>query len=54
LHDEGVSANTADLAALRNLPEVFAPLVAKMQEKGKWAYHEGITHLLIEDVKAAK
>ena len=50
LHNEGVTANTADLAALSNLPEVFAALVAIMQEKGKWAYQEGIAQLLLEDV----
>ena len=50
LHDKGVPANLADLAALSNLPEVFATLVAVMQEKGKWAYQEGITRLLLEDV----
>jgi len=50
LHDKGVPANSADLAALSNLPEIFAPLVAVMQEKGKWAYQEGITRLLLEDV----
>jgi hypothetical protein len=50
LHDKGVPANSADLAALNNLPEIFAPLVAVMQEKGKWAYQEGITRLLLEDV----
>src|SRR6266567_3311180 len=50
LHDKGVPANSADLAALSNLSEIFAPLVAVMQEKGKWAYQEGITRLLLEDV----
>ena len=50
LHDKGVPANSTDLAALSNLPEIFAPLVAVMQEKGKWAYQEGITRLLLEDV----
>ena len=50
LHDKGVPANSADLAALSNLPEIFAPLVTVMQEKGKWAYQEGITRLLLEDV----
>ena len=50
LHDKGVPANPADLAALSNLPGVFAPLVAVMQKKGKWAYQEGITRLLLEDV----
>jgi len=51
LHDEGVPANTPDLAALSNLPGAFAPLVAIMQEKGKWAYQEGIAHLLTEDMR---
>src|SRR6266568_9810 len=50
LHDKAVPANSADLAALSNMPEIFAPLVAVMQEKGKWAYQEGITRLLLEDV----
>src|SRR5437588_7693215 len=50
LHDKGVPANPGDLSALSNLPEIFAPLVAVMQEKGKWAYQEGITRLLLEDV----
>jgi predicted metalloprotease len=27
-------------------PDVFAPLLAIMQEKGKWAYQEGIVDLL--------
>jgi len=39
------------LAALSMLPEVFAPLVTVMQEKGLWAYQEGIVSLLTEDVK---
>lgn len=51
LHDEGVPAHAADLAALSSLPEVFASLVAIMQEKGKWAYQEGIAQLLTEDIK---
>src|SRR5256714_1658154 len=50
LHDKGVPANSVDLAALSNLPEIFAPLVVVMQEKGTWAYQEGITRLLLEDV----
>jgi hypothetical protein len=35
---------------LSTLPAIFAPLVAKMQEKKTWAYQEGITHLLIKDI----
>ena len=54
LHNEGVTANTADLAALSNLTEGFAALVAIMQEKGKWAYQEGIAQLLLEDVRQVR
>ena len=50
-HEEGVAANAADSAALSSLPDIFAPLVATMREKGKWAYQEGIAHVLMEDVK---
>jgi hypothetical protein len=35
---------------LGTLPAIFAPLVAKMQEKKAWSYQEGITHLLVEDI----
>jgi uncharacterized protein (TIGR02679 family) len=51
LHDEGVLASKADSAALDSLPEVFAGLVQVMQEKGRWAYQEGIVRLLVEDVE---
>ena len=44
-------ANTSELDMLNTLPDIFAPLIAKMQEKRAWAYQEGITHLLIEDIK---
>ncbi len=47
----GVAANAVELAGLSALPEVFAPLVATMQEKGMWAYQEGIAHVLAGDVK---
>jgi uncharacterized protein (TIGR02679 family) len=46
----GVTANMTELAALSTLPEVFAPLVLVMQEKGMWAYQEGIVQLLTEDI----
>ena len=39
-----------ELDMLSTLPAIFAPLVAKMQEKKAWAYQEGITHLLIKDI----
>ena len=46
----GVTANAVELAALSMLPEVFAPLVAVMREKGMWAYQEGIAQLLMGDI----
>ncbi|MEO6891635.1 MAG: TIGR02679 family protein [Ktedonobacteraceae bacterium] len=51
IHAEGATASAADLAALATLPDVFAPLITIMQEQGRWAYQEGITHVLLEDVK---
>src|SRR5712691_3022161 len=50
MHTGGVPANETELTALNELPDVFAPLVAMMQEKRKWAYQEGIAHLLKEDI----
>jgi uncharacterized protein (TIGR02679 family) len=44
-------ATTSELDMLNTLPDIFAPLIAKMQEKRAWAYQEGITHLLIADIK---
>ena len=40
----------SELDTLGTLPAIFAPLVAKMQEKKAWSYQEGITHLLVEDI----
>ncbi len=51
IHNRGVEAHGKELTALQSLPEIFALLVATMQEKGKWAYQEGLAHLLIEDIK---
>jgi uncharacterized protein (TIGR02679 family) len=42
----GVPALPADLAQLAKLPSVFQPLVAAIEEQGKWAYQEGIITLL--------
>lgn len=53
LHDKGVLASEAELAALDALPEVFAPLVAVMREKGKWGYQEGIVDWLVNDVSGS-
>jgi uncharacterized protein (TIGR02679 family) len=49
-HDEGRLATKTELKGLKSLPEAFAPLVEIMQERGKWAYQEGIARLLLEDV----
>lgn len=48
----GVSARASELNMLNALPGVFAPLIATMQEHKKWAYQEGIVHLLAADVIA--
>src|SRR6266487_272568 len=50
LQSEGVSARENELALLSTLPGVFAPLIAAMREKGRWAYQEGIAHLLAQDI----
>lgn len=51
LQNGGVPARENDLELLKTLPDIFASLVAKMQEQGKWAYQEGIVHLLLADVR---
>src|SRR5579859_2525584 len=51
LRQGGIPAPAADLALLDTLPGIFAPLVALMQQTGTWAYQEGITHFLIDDIK---
>jgi predicted metalloprotease len=35
---------------LNTLPDIFAALIATIQEKGKWAYQEGIVDLLAADI----
>ncbi len=50
LQHGGVAASASELAMLDTLPPVFAALVSTMQEKGMWAYQEGITQLLATDV----
>ncbi|HEX7733733.1 MAG TPA: TIGR02679 family protein [Ktedonobacteraceae bacterium] len=51
LHTSSVNLDPGDLAALRALPAVFAPLTAAMQEKGQKAYQEGIAPLLLKDIQ---
>ena len=50
LQNGGVAASANELAMLDTLPPVFAELVSTMQEKGMWAYQEGITQVLARDV----
>ncbi len=50
MQTDGVPARANELDMLHTLPAIFAPLVAIMQEKKKWAYQEGIVDLLAEDV----
>ncbi len=51
LQQGGIQAPIADLALLNTLPEIFAPLAALMREKGMWVYQEGITRLLLDDIR---
>ncbi len=51
LHLEAVKASIQELTALAKLPSIFAPLTVAIQEEGKWAYQEGIVHLLLEDIE---
>ncbi len=50
LQVDGVPARASDLAQLDALPPAFAPLVASIQEQKKWAYQEGIAHLLSSSI----
>jgi uncharacterized protein (TIGR02679 family) len=52
LHHKSEDFDDKDLTALQALPPYFAPLLAAMQENGKKAYQEGITHLLLKDICA--
>ncbi len=47
----GSLARANELSMLQTLPEIFAPLIAAMQEHKNWAYQEGIVHLLTKDVR---
>lgn len=40
----------SELDLLGTLPNSFAPLIKKMQERRAWAYQEGIARLLAEDI----
>jgi len=49
---EAVAAHPqqSELDLLGTLPESFAPLIKKMQERKAWAYQEGIARLLAGDI----
>ncbi len=52
LRSEGVAARAGELEQLHGLPSIFAPLIAVIQEKKRWAYQEGIADILTQDVGA--
>ncbi len=51
LHDRPIILEEQELAGLAALPAVFAPLVTAMQQARRKAYQEGITQLLLEDIR---
>ena len=53
LKADGIEAPAGELKMLNALPEVFKPLVKRMQEKQKWAFQEGIVELLVNDLRAS-
>ncbi|MGZ6355625.1 MAG: TIGR02679 family protein [Ktedonobacteraceae bacterium] len=53
LKADGIEAPSGELKMLSALPEVFKPLVTRMQEKQKWAFQEGIVELLVNDLRAS-
>ena len=50
LQNGGNPASSSDLASLQSLPAIFKSLIAAMQEQGMWAYQEGITQLLSNNI----
>ena len=50
LHNGGIQAKPKELELLDTLPDVFATLVKAIQARGMWAYQEGVTKLLCEDI----
>lgn len=53
LHHREVILEANEVTSLLNLPEVFSALVKEMQQERKKAYQEGITPLLLEDIRSA-
>ena len=52
LQSDGLPARPTDLANLNTLPPTFTPLITTIQTHQKWAYQEGITHVLAQEVNA--
>lgn len=50
LQTDGIAASMSELNQLRNLPACFIPLVGSIQKQKKWAYQEGITHILLNAI----
>ncbi len=50
LQTGGIAASMSELNQLNTLPTCFAPLVTSIQKKKKWAYQEGITHILLNSI----
>ncbi|GCE30207.1 hypothetical protein KDA_56910 [Dictyobacter alpinus] len=51
LHMQAAELDASDIAALQTLPEIFTPLTTIMQERKQRAYQEGITQLLLMDIR---
>ena len=47
-------ASPGELTELKKLPDVFAPLIAKIQEQHKWTYQEGFVALLAKDLASKR
>lgn len=50
LQNGGIAVRTNELNLLDTLPNVFTTLVERIQERGMWAYQEGVTGLLSKDI----
>ena len=51
LTTDGIEARASEVRMLNALPEVFKPLITRMQEEQKWAFQEGIVELLVKDLR---
>jgi uncharacterized protein (TIGR02679 family) len=53
LHSQGVVLESDEMAALAKLPAAFSELVSVMQQERRRAFQEGITPLLMDDIRGA-